>query len=120
MDELLNPIGLEPVKDAVLIRQGAYLPHWTRAGSVYSVTFRLGDSLPLHVLEAWRSARELCMASSILEDRHLTVMEERHLNELYSSKLEEYLDAGHGACWLKNPEIAGLTAAALRHFDGER
>ena len=37
------------------IRQGAYLPHWTRDGGIYAVTFRLADSLPHDVLEAWRA-----------------------------------------------------------------
>ena len=31
---------------AIRIRQGAYLPHWTREGGIYFVTFRLADSLP--------------------------------------------------------------------------
>lgn len=35
------------------IRQGAYLPHWTRAGAIYSVTYRLADSLPKEVVETW-------------------------------------------------------------------
>lgn len=35
-------------------------------------------------------------------------------------RVEEYLDAGHGACWLRRPEVAALVEGALRHFDGER
>ena len=27
-------------------RKGAYLPHWTREGDTYAVTFRLADALP--------------------------------------------------------------------------
>jgi len=37
-----------------------------------------------------------------------------------SFRIETYLDAGHGACWLKQPEIAALVADALRYFDGQR
>ena len=35
-------------------------------------------------------------------------------------RIEEYLDVGHGGCWLRQPEIAALVEGALRHFDGER
>jgi REP element-mobilizing transposase RayT len=33
---------------------------------------------------------------------------------------EKYLDAGHGECWLRQPDIARLTEDALLHFDGSR
>ncbi|HZN65830.1 MAG TPA: DEAD/DEAH box helicase, partial [Tepidisphaeraceae bacterium] len=42
------PITLDPA--GLHVRQGAYLPHWTRSGGVYAVTFRLADALPAHVL----------------------------------------------------------------------
>jgi REP element-mobilizing transposase RayT len=35
-------------------------------------------------------------------------------------RIEQYLDAGHGDCWLRRPEIARLTEGALLCFDGER
>ena len=35
-------------------------------------------------------------------------------------RVEEYLDAGHGACWLRRPDMAALVEGALRHSDGER
>ena len=35
-------------------------------------------------------------------------------------KVEALLDAGYGACWLSKPEIAGLVAGALQHFNGQR
>ena len=42
----------------IRIRQGAYLPHWTREGGIYFVTFRLADSLPQAVVKAWKAERE--------------------------------------------------------------
>jgi REP element-mobilizing transposase RayT len=36
------------------------------------------------------------------------------------SRLEELLDSGAGACWLRDPRIADLVEASLLHFDGER
>ena len=34
--------------------------------------------------------------------------------------IEEYLDAGHGKCWLRQPSVARIAQDALIHFDGER
>jgi REP element-mobilizing transposase RayT len=36
------------------------------------------------------------------------------------TKLEEYLDRGVGACWLREPQFARLTEGALLHFHQER
>jgi REP element-mobilizing transposase RayT len=36
------------------------------------------------------------------------------------TKLEDYLDLGTGECWLRDPRIAKLTEAALRHFHNDR
>lgn len=35
-------------------------------------------------------------------------------------RIEQYLDAGHGKCWLRQAEIAQLVEGALLIFDGER
>lgn len=35
-------------------------------------------------------------------------------------RIDKYLDAGHGACWLRRADIARLTENALLHFDGQR
>jgi REP element-mobilizing transposase RayT len=37
-----------------------------------------------------------------------------------SRRIEAYLDAGYGACWLKQPEIAERVEEALLHWDGTR
>ncbi len=106
--------------DALVIRQGAYLPHWTREGAMYSIAFRLADSLPEHVVEAWKLEREKIASNAELQTRALTEHEEKRLMQLYSEKVEKYLDAGHGECWLKDGRIAVIVRDALRHFDGQR
>ncbi len=42
------------------------------------------------------------------------------MQELFSEKVEKYLDAGAGQCWMNQPAIADLVLNALRHFDGQR
>jgi REP element-mobilizing transposase RayT len=115
--------GILPVNDShgqdgratIRIRQGAYLPHWTRDGGFYAVVFRLHDSLPAHVVAAWKAERE-----RLLKKRSLTVSDEEQLQTLFSERVEKQLDAGYGDCWMRKPEIADVVANALNHFDGDR
>ena len=102
------------------IRQGAYLPHWTREGATYSVTFRLADSLPRPVLEQWVFEREDISRTAQQLGRPLTPQEDRRLQELFSERVESYLDAGEGKCWMRDDAIAAIVAGALLHFDGRR
>ena len=115
-----TPMPLVPPSSDLVVRQGAYLPHWTRMGATYAVTFRLADSLPQSVLETWIAERTAIVARAAQQGRPLTVAEEQRLRELHSEHVEAYLDAGHGACRLRDPSIAKLVVEALRHFDGER
>ncbi|MBN1591776.1 MAG: transposase [Candidatus Coatesbacteria bacterium] len=104
----------------LVIRHGAYLPHWTREGATYSVTFRLADSLPAGVFQSWKLEREKITFNAESQNRALTEHEEKRLSELIPEKLEKYLNDGHGECWLKDGRIAVIVRDALRHFDGER
>ncbi|MBI2497336.1 MAG: transposase [Opitutae bacterium] len=99
------------------VRQGAYLPHWTLDGANYHVVFRLADSLPADVVEAYRREQAALLAET--GDPANPAIHDR-LRELFSSRIEQLLDAGRGACWLARAEIAELIAGALRHFNGTR
>jgi REP element-mobilizing transposase RayT len=101
-------------------RQGNYLPHWTRDGATYAITFRLGDSLPRAVLESWLFERRDILRTAEQCGRPLSYEEEKRLQQLHSQRVESYLDAGHGACWLRQPAIAKVVIDALRYFDGQR
>lgn len=121
----LRGLGVPPMNeraaDAPLqIRQGAYLPHWTREGAIYAVTFRLGDSLPRAVLEAWLAERRHILRTAEQMARPLSEHEEQRLRELHSERIEAYLDAGHGDCWLRESAVAAMVADALRYFEGQR
>jgi menaquinone-specific isochorismate synthase len=104
----------------IAIRQGAHLPHWTRDGAIYAVTFRLADSLPAHVIETWKSERAEIEARANRRDTPLAPQERERLLRLQSEKIETLLDAGAGECLLRQPPVATLVAEALLHFDGER
>ena len=116
----LQPVRATPEDQTIRVREGAYLPHWTRGGAIYAVTFRLADSLPMDVLEAWRRDREAIVNNAKMHGRPLTDHEVDELRRLHSDRVESYLDSGHGACWLHNPEVADVVARCLRHFEGQR
>ncbi len=101
-------------------RRGAYLPHWTREGAIYAVTFRLADSLPSAVIETWKRERDEIVLRAKEQGRELSVAESKRLQELFSARVEKHLDAGIGQCWMNRPNVAELVQNALKHFNGER
>ena len=113
-------VSLSDQTDEILQRQGHCLPHWTRPGAAYAVTFRLADSLPPQVLHAWRQEREGILQGATEQGRPLTAHEERELDQLYATRIEAFLDSGQGACHLAKREIAALIQETLQHFDGQR
>lgn len=79
-----------------------YVPHFDQPGLVQSITFRLADSLPKHILESLKKGEDV---SADLEKRR---------------RIESYLDASYGECLLENSEIANLVQDALLYFNNER
>jgi valyl-tRNA synthetase len=118
--EIPRSTGFQPMVDEVNKRKGAYLPHWTQTGAVYAITIRLADSLGADVAEQMRLEREKIIQNATSERRELTSYERQELEQLYFDKVESYLNAGHGQCYLREPNIAELVANALKKFDGER
>lgn len=102
------------------IRQGARLPHWTREGATYAISFRLADSLPKVVLESWDFERQDLIRTAKQQGRPLARHEEKRLDTLFSEKVDKYLDEGRGKCWLRRDGIARVIARALGFFDGTR
>src|SRR5258707_1983569 len=82
--------------------QRGYLPHRDTPGLTQFVTFRLHDSFPSTRRTEWHALLRI-------ED-----------NRRRRTRLEEYLDKGHGSCWLLQQPIAALAERALRYFDHER
>jgi len=79
-----------------------YLPHFDHPGLVQGITFRLADALPAPVVE-----------SLAMEFKKSTDLAKR-------ARMEHFLNAGYGACYLRDPRIGRLVEDALLYFDGER
>ena len=82
------------------------LPHFEGGAIPQGVTFRLHDSLPREKVAE--------MTESILSPDKAAVNKERMRN------LNQLLDQGHGAAWLKNPAVAEVVQKSLLFFDGQR
>ncbi|MCA9731518.1 transposase [candidate division KSB1 bacterium] len=95
------------------------LPHYKKAGATYWVTFHLADSLPQAVLRKIEAEREIWVKLKQKEDIRLEE-QNRQWNRLYAKRIQSWLDAGIGACWLQQPEIGKMVAEALQHFRGQR
>lgn len=93
------------------------LPHWQQERATYFVTFRLADSIPKQLLEQWDEEREAWLKWHPLPWSDEV---EREYYLRFSKRIDEWLDAGHGACVPRRMECAQQVAAALRHFNGTR
>jgi REP element-mobilizing transposase RayT len=97
-----------------------YLPHVKVLGATYFVTFRLADSLPQNILKKLiHEAEEKAKAANqkvVQNGEPPKYRPEDFINE----RVEYYLDARHGKCWLKRPEVASVVAGAIKHFEGAR
>ena len=77
-----------------------YIPHFDGGQFSQFVTFRLFDSMPKKVVEGWMASNE--PDSSVRK------------------RIEEYLDAGYGSCWLKDERVAECVSRTLKFHDGEK
>jgi REP element-mobilizing transposase RayT len=96
------------------------LPHLKSEGALYFVTFRLAGTLPTDILLRFKTEREAIIAQAKAAKRPLTWHEQEELFRWYSTRVDQYLDAGNGDCWLARPEIAGLVGSAIRFHAGQR
>lgn len=93
------------------------LPHWRQDAVTYFVTFRTADSIPNDKLAQWEEERALWLRANPAphDERQRCDYQER-----FPARLEQWLDAGHGACVLARSDIRTLVENVLRHFDGAR
>jgi REP element-mobilizing transposase RayT len=111
---------VNPLRSGIHTR--GYLPHVKHENASYFVTYRLGDSLPKEALlrlEGQR-AQSLRTLEEAKRNGRASVADEEAINRDFRRQIERYLDAGHGACHLRKPAIADLTAESLLHFANQR
>jgi REP element-mobilizing transposase RayT len=114
------PAGFCSRQDSISTRSRGHLPHWESARGTYFVNFRLADSLPKSELRRILFARQDIPATAAQIGRGITEVERKRLLELHGPRIERYLDAGAGACFLRNTNVANMVVDSLRQFDGVR
>ena len=113
-----SPARTMSLSMALTKRTRGYLPHWEAEGGTYSVTFHLGDSLPANVLAKLTRQRETIKVL-LRSGRQLTPMESVRAHQLHRKQIQEYLDANHGECILRQAECATIVAERLAFRDGK-
>ena len=83
-----------------------YFPHFDGESVTQHVSFHLADSMPQTVLDMWRE-----------ELKHL---EKTGADTEFRTRIQNYLDAGHGNCWLRDDRLAEVVQNALLHCDDEQ
>jgi len=104
------------------------LPHWSQAGTLCFITWRLADSLPAEVLQ-----RLDCDIAKILSAENLPALgnwklelqqrnniARRRVHEKLFAVRDKYLDAGYGQCLLRKPQHSSTVIKSLRNFDEQR
>jgi len=84
---------------------------------VYFVTWHLADSLPQAKLAELEHEKEAWLGS---HPEPWTADTEEEYHRQFSDRINQWLDAGEGACVLRDPGSSQIVAGALKHFTGER
>jgi putative transposase len=112
----------------VYIRYGR-LPHWEQPGATYFITWRTVDSIPAEVLQRWRVERIAWLRQRAIDSRspdcreqirRLPVADRLDYHQRFTNRWMEQLDACHGACVLRQPQLSQFVAGNLLHLDGRQ
>jgi 1-hydroxy-2-methyl-2-(E)-butenyl 4-diphosphate synthase len=123
-----DALSIRPNWDELEKHTSSFLPHWRVPGTTYAVSFRLHNSLPASVREAYLEERKIL--TKRLDDQIQTnglqkitpaVLALRsEISNLHQTIVDAALDEGLGDCHLQKAQIAELVVDAMRHFDGTR
>lgn len=83
-----------------------YMPHVEGEELIQHVSYHLADSLPQKVVEAM--------------DAEMKSLPPKLRDAEKEKRIAAYLDAGHGSCILRVPELAKLVQDTFLHFHGQR
>lgn len=108
--EVAGPSFLDPWSE-VKIHRGRKLPHWQQDKRTYFVTFHLADSIPQAKLREWAAERAAWLRWN---PPPWSEAQQKEYARRFGVNFERWLDAGEGACVLRQLEAAEIVAHALR------
>ena len=103
--------------DSKIEMRSRNLPHWTRCGAIYWITFRLADSLPKEKVKQLKAEREQWELQS---PEPWDAAQESDYRKRFSVRVQDWLDAGYGSCALREAAIRQKVCDCLLRFDGDR
>lgn len=92
------------------------LTHWEQDNATYFITFRLADSIPTEAIRKLSIKREFWLLANPPPWSLETEME---FHQLFSQKLDEWMDRGHGECLLRRAELRAALTDSLLQGHGE-
>lgn len=93
------------------------LPHWQQPGAAYFITFRMADSLPEETLRGLDLERRHWLET---HPAPLSPEDEAEFHRLFSARVDQWLDDGHGSCVLRQPTLRVVVEDALKFFHEQR
>ena len=96
------------------------LPHWQPLSATFFVTFRLANSLPVHVLQQLKKDRERRRQAVLRSNR--SEREKRkelyNLEKAYFGHFDKWLDrcVESSPSWLARPDVARIVADAIQQL----
>jgi putative transposase len=91
-------------------RSRGYIPHFDHFGLMQFITLCLEDAVPEAVIEQWKCELGWAKGISANDPRQ----------RILRRKIEKYEDAGYGACWLRNENLAIIVEEAILYHDLKR
>ena len=88
-----------------------HLPHWWQPGVSVFVTWRLADALPETLLKPWHEQRDAWLAT---HPRPWSAEDEAEYTRRFGHEIEHWLDAGHGACRLRDTAAREVVMESLQ------
>jgi len=105
-----------PTNDTLRIRSRRGIPHFELDDGLYFITYRLADSIPRHVILALANEREHLLRA-IAPNRKPSSLELAEAAARCGQKFDAFLDAGRGACLLRDRATASIVESSLRFHD---
>ncbi len=104
-------------KEAPIEKTRRFLPHWEQEGCTYFITWRMADAMPAAKRRQWQEEMDHWQRHHPKPWDDATWQE---YHDTFEGPIQQWLDAGHGSCALKQPALRDIIAASFRHYDGQR
>lgn len=106
-----------PTTAGLRVRTRGYLPHWESPDAIYSLTYRLHDSLPSHVVRALAEEQRRIIRKY---EEGRTAIDRARIRFAMERSLDRALDVSYGAAYLSDDRVAALVVENLTQFDPDR